>query len=390
MAKRALISLSVSVILAFVLVIGVAQTIVLISPATEVSIVSDSVVTVEPVTALGSSLYSGRAALPEFPSDLSAYDLESLIVDIYQTTVDSVVSIVTPDGEGSGWAWDDQGHIVTNYHVVLCATCNDGSTHTNITVNFADGYDTSATVVGVDPSGDLAVLKTDIILEPLPLGNSSEILPGQLALAVGSPFGQEFSITQGIISAVGRLLPSGFSTYSIAAVIQTDAPLNPGNSGGPLLDSNGRVIGVNTQIAATTNQNSGVGYAVPIDLIKRVVPVLVQGETYEYSLLGVGIGPLNSTYREATGIPNNVQGALITRVYDFSPASRGDLMGGDIVTELLIPSDTQSGTYNSFELRNSDEFISSLNLYTSPGDDVLLKVYRDGQYIDLPVELTNR
>ena len=95
-------------------------------------------------------------------------------------------------------------------------------------------------------------------------------------------------------------------------------------------------------------------------------------------------------YREATGIPNDVQGALIVRVQDFSPASRGDLMGGDIVTELLIPSDTQSGTYNSFELRNSDEFISSLNLYTSPGDDVLLKVYRDGQYIDLPVELTNR
>ena len=147
------------------------------------------------------------------------------------------MSIVTPDGEGSGWAWDDQGHIVTNYHVVLCATCSDRSTHTNITVNFADGYDTSATVVGADPSGDLAVLKTDVILEPLPLGNSSEILPGQLALAVGSPFGQEFSITQGIISAVGRLLPSGFSTYSIAAVIQTDAPLNPGNSGGPLLDS---------------------------------------------------------------------------------------------------------------------------------------------------------
>ena len=390
MAKRAFISLSVSVILAFVLVIGVAQTIVLVSPATEVSIVSDSVVTEELVTALGSSLYSGRAALPELPSDLSAYDLESLIVGIYQTTVDSVVSIVTPGGEGSGWAWDDQGHIVTNYHVVLCATCSDGSTHTNITVNFADGYDTSATVVGVDPSGDLAVLKTDIILEPLPLGNSSEILPGQLALAVGSPFGQEFSITQGIISAVGRLLPSEFSTYSIAAVIQTDAPLNPGNSGGPLLDSNGRVIGVNTQIAAITNQNSGVGYAVPIDLIKRVVPVLVQGEVYEYSLLGVGIDTPNSAYREAMGIPNDVKGALITRVYDFSPASRGDLMGGDIVTKLLIPSDTQSGTYSSFELRNSDEFISSLNLYTSPGDDVLLRVYRDGQYIDLPVELTNR
>ena len=168
-------------------------------------------------------------------------------------------------GQGSGFVWDDQGHIVTNYHVV------DGADQ--VTVYFPGAVSVRADVVGADPHSDLAVIKVDPdgwSARPAILGDSNQVRPGHLAMAIGAPFGQEFSITSGIVSAVGRLM-AAHTQFSIPEVIQTDVALNPGNSGGPLLDRQGRVIGVNTSILTQTGAYSGVGMAVPVNIARRVV-----------------------------------------------------------------------------------------------------------------------
>ncbi len=194
---------------------------------------------------------------------------------------------------GSGFVWDDQGHIVTNHHVV------DGADR--LTVIFSDGTERQAEVLGTDPDSDLAVLKLldrdGLTMPPAPLGDSGAVKPGQLAVAIGSPFGQEFTITSGIVSAVGRTIRSGNSQFSIPEVIQTDAPINPGNSGGPLLDRRGHVIGVNTQIISRSGSNSGIGFAVPINTAKRVIPELIENGRYQYAWLASAAPPSGPTWR---------------------------------------------------------------------------------------------
>jgi S1-C subfamily serine protease len=205
---------------------------------------------------------------------------ELVMADLYEAAVPSVVRVSTsqaapvgspfgpgfefgspdqlvPRGEVSGWVWDTDGHIVTNHHVVAGAD--------RVTVEFHNRDRFIADVIGTDPDSDLAVLKIDPPegLRPLPAGDSAALRVGQMAVAIGSPFGQDFTMTTGIVSALGRLIQSGFSDFSIPQVIQTDAAINPGNSGGPLLDRQGQVIGINTQIRTTTGTSAGVGFAVP-------------------------------------------------------------------------------------------------------------------------------
>ena len=183
---------------------------------------------------------------------------------------------------GSGFVWDETGHIVTNHHVVVDVD--------RVTVMFYDGSEYDAELLGSDPDSDLAVLSVnyvDQIPSAVALGNSGDVAVGQIAIAIGSPFGQDFSITSGIVSAVGRTIRSGNSQFSIPKVLQTDAPINPGNSGGPLLNRVGEVIGVNTQIISNTGASSGIGFAVPVDAAKRVIPELISNGTYKYSWLGI-------------------------------------------------------------------------------------------------------
>ena len=232
---------------------------------------------------------------------MAAY--EQAMIDLYQATVPSVVSIQVaqrmegstqmPDlpegfgvpgqpqippvpgeeffrrGQGSGFIWDKEGHIVTNYHVVAEAT--------QVEVVFADGRTVEAEVLGTDPNSDLAVLKVDLPaaeLQPVSLGDSSTLQVGQLTVAIGSPFGQEFTMTSGIVSAVERTIRGGNLAFSIPQAIQTDAAINPGNSGGPLLNRQGEVIGINSQILSRTGAFSGVGFAVPVNIAKQVVPLI--------------------------------------------------------------------------------------------------------------------
>ena len=207
-------------------------------------------------------------------------------------------------GEGSGFVWDDQGRIVTNHHVIAGAD--------RVMVIFADRTELEAKVLGSDPDSDLAVLQVEIpegvSMPALPLGQSESVRAGQMALAIGNPFGQEFSITRGIVSAVGRTMRSGNSQFSVPEVIQTDAPINPGNSGGPLLNRQGRVIGVNTQIISRSGSSSGIGFAVPIDAAKRVIPVLIQDGRFEYAWLGISGTTLRPNVAELMDLPQDTRG----------------------------------------------------------------------------------
>ncbi|MCI0807713.1 MAG: trypsin-like peptidase domain-containing protein, partial [Chloroflexi bacterium] len=257
------------------------------------------------------------------PAEIVAAQGEHL-ADLYERTVQSVVFIraVTAQGEGSGsgFVWDTDGHVVTNYHVVQDADL--------LTVKFFNGREYTADIVAWDLDADLAVIKLNDVeheLVPIAIGSSSDLRPGEMAIALGNPFGEEFTMTTGIVSAVSRTLRSGFSRYSIPAVVQTDAAINPGNSGGPLLDMNGAVIGVNTQIRSESRQSSGVGFAVPVDLVKRVIPSLIEDGHHEYSLMGITGDEVGIQLRSDAGLPGDVMGAYVVSVTQDGPADQAGI-----------------------------------------------------------------
>lgn len=335
-------------------------------------------------------------------ANLSSIDIikaqEQVMIDLFNDTVDSVVKIRTATrtgagGEGSGWIWDQEGHIVTNYHVVEGAT--------EIAVFFFDGREYRGDVVGFDQNSDMAVVKIELeegdTVQPSVLGNSSDLQVGQMAIALGNPFGTDFSMTTGVVSGLGRLLPSGFSTrFSIPSVIQTDAAINPGNSGGPLLNIDGEVIGMNTQIRSESGSNSGVGFAVPVDLAKRVVPNLITEGEHEYSFVGISGIELYNELRDGLELPNTQQGAYITRVEPGTPADEAGLTGdsGAITPTGSLANASFDGdlivAVDGRPVESMDDLIAYLALNTSPGDDVVLTVIRDGQEENIVLTLTRR
>ncbi|MBM3945456.1 MAG: trypsin-like serine protease [SAR202 cluster bacterium] len=319
--------------------------------------------------------------------------LESAYARIYREAVPSIVFIrvttaFTGGAEGSGFVWDADGHIVTNNHVVAGAS--------SVTVIFADGTEARATVVGTDPNSDLAVVKVDLPagrLIPLPTGDSAALRVGQLVAAIGNPFGQEFTMTTGIVSALDRSVASGTSSFSIPGVIQTDASINPGNSGGPLLDRLGKVVGINTMILSNSGSNAGVGFAVPINTAKRVVPQLIETGSVQYSYLGISAGTLTQSVAEAMELPGDTRGVLVALVVRGGPADgvlRGATrtatvngasvdIGGDVITAV-----------NGMALRSMDQLLSYLQANTAPGDVIELAVLRGGEPLTLSVTLGTR
>jgi putative serine protease PepD len=293
------------------------------------------------------------------------------VSDIYAKTAPGVAFIAAEDasgsgGSGSGFLLDAQGHVVTNEHVV--------SAGDRFTVRFGEeGDPIDAKVVGEDPSTDLAVLEVDpdkvpAETKPLELASSSSLRPGDAAIAIGSPFGLSGTITTGIISALDREIesPNGFP---ISGVLQTDAAINPGNSGGPLLDAEGRVIGVNSQIAAgpTSQQNSGVGFAVPVDTVKEVVPQLLQGGEIKRAYLGVSTGPAESG-----------DGAVVASITSDGPAADSGLRVGDKIVKVEDRSVQDPSA------------LSTAVLDFKPGDRVTLTVERGGDERTIDVELGTR
>ena len=315
------------------------------------------------------------------------------LANLYETSVESVVFITANTqmgaGSGSGFVWDTEGHLVTNYHVIQSAI----QSTTSLSVKFFNGREYRAEVVAWDPDSDLAVIKINDIdheLIPLPMGNSSETRPGEMAIALGNPFGEEFTMTTGIVSAVTRTLSSGFSSYSIPAVVQTDAAINPGNSGGPLLDMNGAVIGVNTQIKSSSRQSSGVGFAVPVDLVKRVVPSLINDGQHSYPLMGISGNEVNILLREKANLPNDILGAYVNRTAVDGPADLAGIQSDSSLTGSLNFDGDVIVSINSIPMKSMDDLIGYLALNTEPGEEIIVGVFRDGEEIAIPMTLGAR
>ena len=266
-------------------------------------------------------------AVPALAQELTAP--EERLISLFEASRSSVVSITTgqrrvdpwlrraeivPSGSGSGFFWGDEGHIVTNAHVIQRAIRAD--------IHMADGRVLPARLVGAAPQYDLAVLQVDLdgtAAEPLENGNSGDLRVGQSVLAIGNPFGLDWTLTTGIVSALEREIPIGNGV--IEGLIQTDAAINPGNSGGPLLDSSGRLIGVNTAIFSPSGASSGIGFAVPVDLVKRVVPQLIANGVYRPPVLGIRFDPrINELARQ-----NGIEGVVILAVDPGGPANDAGL-----------------------------------------------------------------
>ena len=298
---------------------------------------------------------------------------EALLTGLYEQVSPSVVHIQVVQGEGSGFVWDENGHIVTNNHVVQGAAV--------VQVSFFDGTILDAEIVGLDPQSDIAVLRVDpsaVELRPVTLGDSDNLRVGRMAVAIGNPFGQTWTMTQGIVSALDRTIRSGVSLFSIPEVIQTDAAINPGNSGGPLLDSSGQVIGMNTMILSRSGVSSGVGFAVPVNIVKLVVPELVGSGRYAYAWLGITGRDLFPEDVETMDLSVR-QGALVTEVVGRGPADQARIRVSDVV--IAVEDET---------VRGMADLIAYLVRHTRPDQEVMLKVIRDGREVELPVVLGER
>lgn len=236
-----------------------------------------------------------------------------------------------PRGTGSGFIWDDAGHVVTNFHVI------EGASHA--TVRLADGRDYQAGLVGASPAHDIAVLKIGVGFKrppPVPIGTSHDLKVGQKVFAIGNPFGLDWTLTTGIVSALDRSLPNERGGPSIEHLIQTDASINPGNSGGPLLDSAGRLIGINTAIYSSSGASAGIGFAVPVDTVMRVVPQVIKTGRYIRPALGIEVDEgLNQRLAGVTGI----RGVFVLRIAPGSAAEKAGLTGVRIGAEGLIGGD---------------------------------------------------
>ena len=372
-----------------------------VAPSTEASAQPPAVVDAPSMASADSDAVPPAPAMLDADAIVAA--LEEVLADLYEAVLPSVVRIEVAQeisavqpfrgfgdapnvpegdefrtrGEGSGFVWSDEGHIVTNHHVI------DGADR--VTVIFADGSEYDADVLGSDPDSDLAVLKLESSskqVSAVTLGDSDELRVGQLALAIGAPFGQEFTLTRGIVSALGRAIESGTGQFLNPEAIQTDAPINPGNLGGPLLDRRGRVIGINSQIISRSGSSSGIGFAVPIDTAKRVIPELIATGKYEYAYLGISGVTVRPRLTEAAGLPEGTRGVLVATLRQDGPAGKSGLRAGDEVlvvdgADFPVGGDIITAA-DGMEIETMPDLLAYLVENKRPGDVVALQVLRDG------------
>lgn len=288
---------------------------------------------------------------------------------------------------GSGFVYDKEGRIITNHHVVADAK--------EVDVRFIDGNIYSAKVIGSDPFNDIAVLQisddfSDENLFPLLLGDSSQLEVGEPVIAVGNPYGLSDTMTSGIISQKGRLLPNQASGFSISNVIQTDAAINPGNSGGPLLDMSGNVIGINTAIQSMTGEFSGIGFAIPSNTVKKVVPELIKNGKYSHPWLGIVGTNMVPDISKNLGLPKNYKGILVSRIIKDGPAEKagileatfnanGDVKSGDIIR-----------TLDGRAVSGMDDLALYISENKKVGDKLQVTINRDDETIDIFVTLEER
>jgi S1-C subfamily serine protease len=338
-----------------------------------------------------------------FPSTTQSANLTSIFKKVENSVVQITAKTPNPNLQimingiplsnnstrlGSGFVYDRQGHIITNTHVI------DGASTADVT--FVDGNTYRAKVIGKDPSSDIAVLQiTDNFspenVVPLPIVNSSSLQVGQQVIAIGNPFGLSDTMTTGIVSQMGRLLPNPETRFATPGAIQTDAPINPGNSGGPLLNMLGQVVGINTAINSATGEFSGIGFAVPSNMIIKEIPTIIKTGTYNHPWIGIVGAGLTPDIAQSAGLPRNSKGVVVASIQSRSPAEKAGLQGitlnnssntqkvGDIITGI-----------DGRHMRSLDDLITYIDLHKSIGDNVMLTVNRHGQILNLNLVLQAR
>ncbi len=317
------------------------------------------------------------------------------LIEIFERSEFGVVSIAVTktslhggsEGVGSGFIFDKEGHVITNNHVVRNSE--------KINVTFTDGTSYRAKIVGTDPYADIAVLKIDVNPEklyPLPLGDSSKLKVGERITAIGNPFGLSGSMTSGIVSQLGRLLPSGVG-FSIPDVIQTDAAINPGNSGGPLLNMWGEVVGVNTAIYSNDGSFSGVGFSIPSNVILKIVPVLIKDGEFQHPWVGISSANITPDLAELLNL-KDAKGVLVMTVVKDSPANKAGLRGSSETamyeeTEYVIGGDVVLSVDEN-EVRKIDDMLTHLQREKNVGDTLNLGILRDGKELNVVLILEPR
>jgi serine protease Do len=400
-----------SILLALTLVFsGCTSTTTTIPPGTQST---SSAPTAPATTSTVSSTVPPVTMTPISAGPLAAY--EAVLEQIYAQVNPSVVNIgivemptpattipglpfSPPDQQfsqalGSGFVWDNQGNIVTNNHVVTNAS--------SITVTFYDGTTVPGKVVGTDSDSDLAVINVQmpsLPISPIQMADSSQLKVGQLAIAIGNPFGLQGTMTTGIISGLGRILPTNQdavgASYSIPDIIQTDAAINPGNSGGVLLDDTGKVIGVTSSIATTSGASAGVGFAIPAAIVQQVVPSLIKTGHYDHPYLGLSLITLDPDLATAMNLQASQRGALVETVVAGGPGDKAGLkasqksvtingqqinVGGDVII-----------AFNGQVVNSSDDLITFLARSGIIGQSITLTVLRGGQQTQVQVTLGTR
>jgi len=379
---------------------------------------------VSALTGQTTALYATPSNAGTVPVDESLIKNQEALSNLYNQVSASVVNIQvsleastgglnapgfgTPQGgaplqqaEGSGFIYDNDGHIVTNNHVV------DGAE--TVTVVFNNGEWAKATVVATDPQADLAVIKVtppkDFTWKPLPLAQPDSLKPGHTVVAIGNPFGLEGTMTTGIVSALGRSMPVGEATqvsggsYTLPDVIQTDAAINPGNSGGPLLNMAGEVVGVNFAIESPSRSNAGVGFTIPVSIVRRVVPALISNGKFNYAYLGLSgltIGPDLATQLK---LSDNQLGVYVGSVVANGPSAKAGIRGGSKAVSTNGStdgsSDLQAGgdiitAINDTPVHRFEDIVSYLVTKAEPNQKVTLSLLRDGKQMKVDVTLGSR
>ena len=326
----------------------------------------------------------------EITGIVESYDYS--LIDIFEKSEESVVRVNvlrgdTEGGMGSGFVFSEDGYVITNQHVVKESK--------KVTITFLDGESYIGDVIGTDPDLDIAVIKvnpSNTYLQPIKIGDSSKLRVGEKIAAIGNPFGLSGSMTAGIVSQIGRLLPQE-SGYSIPDVIQTDAAINPGNSGGPLINMKGEVVGINTAIQSATGEFSGIGFAVPSNTVKKVVPVLIENGEFKHPWMGISGTDVDPEFAEIRGLKSS-KGFLVVSVIEGSPAELAGLKGVTETKEIDGREFALDGdiiiSIDGKTVRKISDILIHLQREKSIDDTMILTINRNGEILEMTMILEER